>query len=51
MSPGNSKLAGTPYVPPARPGNLIDPVAFKMMQHFPMPNVAVGAAAYNPLNN
>ena len=51
MSPGNSKLLGTPYVPQARPGNLIDPVAFKMMQYFPLPNVAVGTSGYNPLNN
>ncbi|MDQ1472674.1 MAG: hypothetical protein QOJ99_4154, partial [Bryobacterales bacterium] len=50
-SPGNPNLAGTPYVLPIRPGNLIDPVAFKMMQYFPLPNVAVGSAAYNPLNN
>jgi hypothetical protein len=51
MSPGNPKLVGTSYVPPARPGNLIDPVALKMMQYFPLPNVAVGTSAYNPLNN
>ncbi len=51
MSPGNPKLAGSPYALPAQPGNLIDPVALKMMQYFPLPNVAVGAAAYNPLNN
>ncbi len=50
-SPGNPNLAGTPYVLPNRPGNLIDPVALKMMQYFPLPNVAVGTAAYNPLNN
>ncbi|HMC62958.1 MAG TPA: hypothetical protein VKJ01_27445, partial [Candidatus Solibacter sp.] len=51
MSPGNAKLAGSPYAIPARPGNLLDPVALKMMQYFPLPNVAVGTAAYNPLNN
>ena len=51
MSPGNPNLAGSPYALPARPGNLIDPVALKMMQYFPLPNVAVGTAAYNPLNN
>jgi hypothetical protein len=50
-SPGNPKLVGTPYQLPVRPGNLIDPVALKMMQYFPMPNVAVGTSAYNPLNN
>ncbi len=51
MSPGNPNLAGTPYALPARPGNLIDPVALKMMQYFPLPNVAIGTAQYNPLNN
>jgi hypothetical protein len=51
MSPGNANLNGTPYVLPARPGNLIDPVAYKMMQYFPLPNVAVGTPSYNPLNN
>jgi hypothetical protein len=51
MSPGNPNLAGTPYQLPARPGNLIDPVAFKMMQYFPLPNVAVGTPQYNPFNN
>ena len=51
MSPGNPNLVGTPYQLPARPGNLIDPVALKMMQYFPTPNVAVGTPSYNPLNN
>jgi hypothetical protein len=51
ISPGNPNLAGTPYALPNRPGNLIDPVALKMMQYFPLPNVAVGTASYNPLNN
>lgn len=51
MSPGNPNLVGTPYQLPARPGNLIDPVALKMMQYFPLPNIAVGTSAYNPLNN
>ncbi|HEY2011909.1 MAG TPA: carboxypeptidase regulatory-like domain-containing protein, partial [Bryobacteraceae bacterium] len=50
-SPGNPNLAGTPYQLPNRPGNLIDPVALKMMQYFPLPNVAVGSSSYNPLNN
>jgi hypothetical protein len=50
-SPGNPNLVGTPYVLPNRPGNLIDPVALKMMQYFPLPNVAVGTPSYNPLNN
>lgn len=51
QSPGNPNLTGTPYQLPNRPGNLIDPVALKMMQYFPLPNVAVGTPAYNPLNN
>ncbi len=51
QSPGNSKLNGTPFQLPARPGNLIDPVAFKMMKFYPLPNVAVGTPAYNRLNN
>jgi len=51
VSPGNPKLAGTPYALAQRPGNLIDPVALKMIQYFPLPNVAVGTPAYNYLNN
>jgi hypothetical protein len=51
MSPGNPNITGATYAIPAKPGNLIDPVAYKMMQYFPLPNLAVGAAAYNPLNN
>ena len=51
VSPGNPKLAGTPYQLMPVPGNLIDPVAYKMMQYYPLPNVAVGTSAYNPYNN
>jgi carboxypeptidase family protein len=51
QSPGNPGLAGTPYQLPAVPGNLIDPVAAKMIQYYPMPNVNVGTPAYNPYNN
>ncbi|MGH9397478.1 MAG: hypothetical protein ACRD18_11590, partial [Terriglobia bacterium] len=51
ISPGNPKLAGTPYEPAPVAGNLIDPVAFKMMQDFPLPNVAVGTPAYDYQNN
>ena len=39
-SPGNPNLNGTPYQLPIRPGNLIDPVAQKMLNLFPMPNIA-----------
>ena len=37
-SPGNPNLNGTPYQLSQVPGNLIDPVALKMMSLFPMPN-------------
>lgn len=40
QSPGSPKLAGTPYQPRAVPGNLIDPVAKKMIQLFPLPTRA-----------
>ncbi len=36
-SPGNPGLAGTPYQPAPVAGNLIDPVASKMMSYYPMP--------------
>jgi hypothetical protein len=51
ISPGNPKLAGTPYALPIKAGNLIDPVALKMMQYFPLPNLGVGTSSYNYLNN
>ena len=51
QSPGNPNLNGTSFQPAARPGNLIDPVALKMMQYFPLPNVNVGNSNYNPYNN
>ncbi len=41
-SPGNANLAGTPYQLPQVRGNLIDPVAQKMMNLFPMPNISGG---------
>ena len=48
--------AGNPNLPaafqlPATLGNLIDPVAGKMIQYYPKPNVNVGTSAYNPYNN
>src|SRR5947207_243338 len=49
-SPGNPKIAALHPIPNA-PGNLIDPVAFKMMQLFPLPNLHVGSGAYDRLNN
>jgi Carboxypeptidase regulatory-like domain len=42
QSAGNPKLAGTPFQPAAVPGNLIDPVALKLMQMFPMPTQSSG---------
>lgn len=38
VSPGNPKLNGTPYQLPSTAGNLIDPVAQKMLNLFPMAN-------------
>jgi len=53
--PGNQVLANNPDAAPYRlpggPGNLMDPVAFKLMQFFPKPNVNVGSANYNPFIN
>jgi len=40
QSPGNPNLVGTPFQPAAHPGNLIDPVAAKLIQLFPMPTVS-----------
>lgn len=51
QSPGNPKLNGTPFQLPARPGNLIDPVASKMIQAFPLPNRGVGSPDYDRFNN
>ncbi len=50
QSPGSPDLPAG-YQPAARPGNLIDPAAQKMMSYFPLPNVAVGTADYNRFNN
>jgi len=43
-SPGSPTLAGTPFnvANPGTPGNLIDPVAAKLMQFYPQPNLASG---------
>ena len=50
QSPGNPKIAGLHPIPNA-PGNVIDPVAFKMMQLYPLPNRNVGASAYDRFFN
>ncbi|MGC1871645.1 MAG: TonB-dependent receptor [Acidobacteriaceae bacterium] len=41
-SPGNPKLNGTPFQLSGTPGDLIDPVAQKMMNLFPLPNIPGG---------
>lgn len=48
-SPGNPTLAGTPFDVrnPGTAGNLIDPVAAKLMTFFPAPNVQGGALNQN----
>jgi len=43
-SPGNPNLAGTPYQLPSSAGNLIDPVAQRMMQLFPEPTANMANA-------
>ena len=50
-SPGSPQLAGTHYQLAPVSGNLIDPVAYKMLQYYPLPNVGVGSASYNPKIN
>jgi len=42
-SPGNANLNGTPYQLAQFPGNLIDPVAQKLANLYPMPNIANGS--------
>jgi Carboxypeptidase regulatory-like domain len=51
QSAGSPALAGTPYQLPAVPGNIIDPVAYKIMQYYPMPNYKVGTSEYDPYTN
>lgn len=48
-SPGNPALGAQNI--PVKAGNLIDPVGYKMLQYYPMPNVAVGTSDYNFRNN
>lgn len=47
VSPGNPNLNGTPYQLPQTAGNLIDPVAQKMMNLFPAPNIPGGSIYHN----
>jgi hypothetical protein len=51
QSAGNPNLNGTKYQLTATKGNLIDPVAQKMMSYYPNPTFAPGSAGYNPYNN
>jgi hypothetical protein len=51
VSPGNAAIPFGLGNLPATPGNLIDPVGSKLIQAFPMPNLNVGTAAYNPYHN
>ena len=50
-SPGNPNLNGTGYQLSGAPGDLMDPVALKMMQYYPLPNLAVGTSGYQYFNN
>src|SRR5215469_7321372 len=49
-SPGNPNIAAAHPIPNG-PGNIIDPVAFKMIQLYPLPNLNVGTGSYNYLHN
>jgi hypothetical protein len=51
ISPGNPQIRFGLGNLPAMPGNLIDPVGAKLLQAFPLPNLNVGTAAYDPYHN
>ncbi len=51
ISPGNPSIPFGLGNLPSAPGNLIDPVGAKLIQAFPLPNLNVGTAAYNPYDN
>ncbi len=51
ISPGNPNIPFGLGNLPATPGNLIDPVGAKLIQAFPLPNLNVGTAAYDPYHN
>ncbi|PWU07849.1 MAG: hypothetical protein C5B51_08985 [Terriglobia bacterium] len=51
VSPGNPSIPFGLGNLPARVGNLIDPVGAKLVQAFPLPNLNVGTAAYDPYHN
>src|ERR1700730_5672593 len=51
ISPGNPNIPFGLGNLPLRAGNLIDPVGANLMQAFPLPNLNVGRAAYDPYHN
>ncbi len=51
VSPGNSSIPFGLGNLAAAAGNLIDPVGAKLLQAFPLPNLKVGTAAYDPYHN
>lgn len=51
VSPGSPALAGTPYQPPAVAGNLINPMAKKIMSYFPLATSNPSSPGYDPYNN
>jgi hypothetical protein len=51
ISPGNPNIPFGLGNLPAKPGNLIDPVGAKLLQAFPLPNLNVHAANYDPYHN
>jgi hypothetical protein len=51
QSPGNPNLNGTGMQLAAQPGNLIDPVASKMMSYYPLPNYNLNNASYSQYAN
>jgi Carboxypeptidase regulatory-like domain/TonB dependent receptor len=51
VSAGSPLLNGTPFQLPATPGNVINPVASKMIMYYPLPNLNVGTSAYNRFDN
>ncbi len=50
-SPGNPNLNGTGFQLAPTVGNLIDPVASKLMAYMPLPNLNVGKTNYQYFNN
>jgi hypothetical protein len=51
VSPGNPNIPFGLGALPAVPGNLIDPAGAKLIRAFPLPNLNVGTAAYDPYHN